>query len=165
MTDHVGVEDGAAFCYLDYGVDEVADVSDPALEQVADASGCPGEQLCREAGLDVLDWMASPALIGATRSARCCQVGSRTRLLTARTTYISVRTMAIAVAVSRTAAATPRLNRATRTRYRTEPAAARSVGPWVIDSGTKPCSTVKPLPGRKKRRRPAAGPRTARCRR
>jgi len=45
--------------------------------------------------------------------------------------------------------ATPRLNSAISPRYSTEPIAARRVGPWYIDSGTKPAALVKPLCGRK----------------
>src|SRR5580693_4189270 len=57
----------------------------------------------------------------------------------------------MATAESRTAVAMPRLNIAIRARYRTEPQAARSVGPCASERAAKPCAAVNPLPGRMSR--------------
>src|SRR5271166_2709211 len=54
----------------------------------------------------------------------------------------------MATAESRTTVAMPRLSKAISARYRTEPAAARSVGPAARDSSGKPRAGVKPWPGR-----------------
>ena len=50
--DHLGVEDRAAGGDAAYAVDELGDVGDPVLEQVADRALAAGEQL---AGVEVLD--------------------------------------------------------------------------------------------------------------
>nr|WP_311736924.1 hypothetical protein [Streptomyces sp. Ag109_G2-6] len=53
LTDHFGVERGAAGRHPVEGVEEVVDAGDPVLEQVADA-GAVGDQLSGVGVLDVL---------------------------------------------------------------------------------------------------------------
>jgi hypothetical protein len=54
LRDDLGVEGGAAPGDAAHRVDEVVDVDDPVLEQIADAAAALGEQLGRVRVLDVL---------------------------------------------------------------------------------------------------------------
>jgi hypothetical protein len=51
LADHLGVQDGAAAGDPADRLDELADICDPVLEQVADAARGSGEQLGRGPGL------------------------------------------------------------------------------------------------------------------
>jgi hypothetical protein len=89
---------------------------------------------------------------GPARWRRCSQAGSSVpRPVRTGTMYSRPSTTAIDAPESRRAVARPRLSSAIRARYRTEPAAARSVGPLPSDSTRTPCALVKPLPGRMNR--------------
>ena len=54
LADDLGVERRAARRHAAQGLDELADIRDPVLQQVADAAGVPGDQLDGVGLLDVL---------------------------------------------------------------------------------------------------------------
>ena len=74
LRDHLGVECGAAVGDAANGLEEVGDVHDPVLEQIADAASAVGEQLLRVRLLDVLrDHQHGRARHAATRLERSAQ--------------------------------------------------------------------------------------------
>ena len=76
LRDDLRIERGAAGRDAPHGVDEVVDVHDPVLQQVADATAAVGEQLRRVGLLDVLRDDQHP-VPGRARAARAPRAGPR----------------------------------------------------------------------------------------